>query len=167
MTMEEVYEKYYSRYMYITMKRLNNHTLAEDAVHMAFLDMIEHKEKIFALDCSDFLCHSDSIVRNKSIDVIRKERKYVRSNDFEQIPDEKPAIDDIVTGKIERESLIALLDALDDDEQQLLQSKYILGRSYQEIADEMNLTLKNVEVKLYRVRKKARELLSKEGVTIE
>ncbi|GHV33029.1 DNA-directed RNA polymerase sigma-70 factor [Clostridia bacterium] len=166
-TMEYIYEQYYSRYMYVAMKRLNNRDLAEEAVHMAFIDMIEEKEKIFTLGCSDFLRYSDYIVRNKSIDVLRKERKYVINDDYERIPDEKPLVDEIVTGKIEQERLIAMLDTLDDDEQQLLQSKYILGKTYQEIADEMNLTLKTVEVKLYRVRKKARQLLSKEGMTVE
>ncbi|GHV18826.1 hypothetical protein FACS189425_08400 [Clostridia bacterium] len=42
-TMEQIYEQYYSRYMYIAMKRLNNHVLAEDAIHAAFVDTLQRK----------------------------------------------------------------------------------------------------------------------------
>ncbi|GHU95756.1 hypothetical protein FACS1894208_09150 [Clostridia bacterium] len=165
-TLTDIYERYYNRYMCVAMKRLNNHALAEDAVHMAFLAIIEQKEKIFALSGSDFLRYTDSIVRNESLNILKKERKYTEIGEFEQLPDESESVEELVASKIDIEKLTALMDKLDDDEQQILRSKYIFNKSYQEIAREMGITVKNVEVKLYRIRKKAKQLLLEEGVTV-
>ncbi|GHV08210.1 hypothetical protein FACS1894217_10280 [Clostridia bacterium] len=165
-TLADIYEQYYNRYMCVAMKRLHNHALAEDAVHMTFLDIIEQKEKIFAFGRSDFLRYTDSIVRNESMNILQKERKYTEMDEFEQLSDERARVEELVASKIDIDKLMALMDTLSDEEQQILRNKYIFNKSYQEIAREMGLTVKNAEVKLYRIRQKAKQRLMEEGVTI-
>ncbi|GHV06021.1 hypothetical protein FACS1894217_03890 [Clostridia bacterium] len=162
--MSDIYERYRSRYIYIAMKALNDHARAEDAVHAAFVDMLAQKEKIFALSCSDFLRYSDCIVSNKSLDILRREKKHVEI--YDDMPDDTD-VGDIVLRNMNIEKLMAVLDTLGDDEQRILRSKYIFKRSYQDIAAEMGLTLKNVEIRLYRVRQKVKRILIEEGITCD
>ena len=53
-----------------------NQDMAEDAVHNAFISIIKEKEKYFNPDSRDFRFSAVDIVRNKCIDLLRKEKVY-------------------------------------------------------------------------------------------
>ena len=75
--MTELYEEHrYALLMYALKVTNNNQAMAEDAVHNAFLSIIKEKEKYLYLDSRDFRALSVIIVRNKCIDLLRKEKPY-------------------------------------------------------------------------------------------
>ena len=74
--MTELYEEHrYALLMYALKVTNNNQAMAEDAVHNAFLSIIKEKENIY-IWTADFRALSVIIVRNKCIDLLRKEKPY-------------------------------------------------------------------------------------------
>ncbi len=51
---------------------------------------------------------------------------------------------------------------LDDISKQILEMKYIIGMSYKQIGEALNITPKHVDTKIMRAKVKMRKLLSKE-----
>lgn len=76
--MAEIYEEHrYALLKYALKITSHNQEMAEDAVHNAFISIINEKEKYFHLDSRDFRCLAVIIVKNKCIDLLRKEKRYV------------------------------------------------------------------------------------------
>lgn len=55
---------------------MKNQDMAEEAVHNAFISIIQKKEKYLILDCRDFRRSAVIIVRNKCIDILRKQKPF-------------------------------------------------------------------------------------------
>lgn len=77
MKMADVYEEHKHALLLNALKVTGyNQAMAEDAVHNAFISIIKEKEKYLQLDSKNFRYVSVTIVRNKCIDLIRKEKHY-------------------------------------------------------------------------------------------
>ena len=145
---------------------LGNETWAEDAVHEAFLSVMYHKEKYFALDRRDFRKKLVIIVKNKCIDILRKNKK-ISSESFEEIEfsisSDDPPIDIQVINKEEFQRMSNYLMQIDEISRLVLILKYAEGLSYKEIGAELGMTPKHVDTRIYRAKEKLRKLIGKEG----
>lgn len=74
---EQIYLKYRNLMFYVARKILNNQQDAEDAVHQAFVSIIENLEKISDVDCPKTRSYIVIIVERKAIDLMRKNEKVV------------------------------------------------------------------------------------------
>lgn len=74
--MTEIYEEHKYALLHYAMNIIKNQSMAEDAVHNAFISIIENKEKYFNLDCRDFRRSAVVIVRHKCIDILRKQKPF-------------------------------------------------------------------------------------------
>ena len=146
-------------------KLLGSKDKAEDAVHETFIAIMKNKEKYLQLSCSEFTKLAVVIMRNKCIDQVRKEKKIVEEDiedleyrmDFEESPLEEELIK-----KEEKARVKKAFDQLDPISQQLLLLKYSYGLSYKKIGQDLSMTPKHVETKLYRARQKLRKILGEE-----
>ena len=68
--------------------------------------------------------------------------------------------------KEQKERLGKAIRRLKPEEQRLIFLAELEGLSYREIAQVMKLTMPQVKIKLYRVRRKLKEILIREGLTI-
>ncbi len=77
----ELYEEFLYACLHVALKITNNITMAEDAV----LSVIKHKEEMFALSRRNFRKKIVIIVKNKCIDIIRKNKltSYTFIDDME------------------------------------------------------------------------------------
>ncbi|NLY48223.1 MAG: RNA polymerase sigma factor [Clostridiales bacterium] len=164
--MEEIYNEHkHALYMY-ALKLTGNQALAEDAVHSTFIAIIEQKEKYFNLSRMDFRCSSVIIVRNKCIDLLRKQQKY-SDTPYEELEifiesKDKPVEEQAVVS-CEYEAIRKHLASIDEISRQVLIMKYYLGMSYKEIGDALKMTPKHVETRIMRAKEKVRKLIRKEG----
>ncbi|MCL2083520.1 MAG: sigma-70 family RNA polymerase sigma factor [Oscillospiraceae bacterium] len=157
----DIYENYKHRYLHTALSILKNQPMAEDAVHNTFIELIKNKDRYFTMPCSDLILYTVSIVRTKCYDILRKEQKYVEfdeSSDF----DPRNEIEEMIMEKFDYEWAIGAIETLDDMSQDLLRKKYVLGHSYAQIAKDCGMTVKNVEVSLYRIRQKLRKMQKEE-----
>ncbi len=164
--MAEIYEEHkYALLMYALKVTGYNQAMAEDAVHNAFISIIKDKEKYFYLDSRDFRFSAVIIVRNKCIDLLRKEKPYadIPIDELEIFLEskEKP-IEEQVIISTEYAAIRKHMANIDEISRQVLIMKYVLGMSYKEIGEKLNMTPKQVDVRLSKAKEKVRKLVEKE-----
>jgi RNA polymerase sigma-70 factor (ECF subfamily) len=163
--MEQIYEKYKNEFFMYAMKILRNEDLAYDAVHNAFVAIIEQKNKYFNLSDHDFRYSAITIVKNKSIDIFRKQKTYAdmpieeskQYSDSEEVSVEQQAI-----RASEYEVMMKCLKQIDEVSQQVLRMKYYHNMSYKEIGERLSMKPKHVETKIARAKEKMRKLIRSE-----
>ena len=135
----------------------NNQCLAEDAVHNAFIDIIKHKEKYLHLSGRDFRALVGTITKYKMINLLREQNKFINTPIDEM--GEELVSDEVLPelqliNKENYTRLAACLEILDEDSMIVLEMKYFLGMSYEEISEELGINKKTVDMRLYRAKKK-------------
>lgn len=156
---EQLYIQYRQLMFYIANNILHNEQDAEDAVHQAFLTIAENIKKISTSDCTKTKSYIVIIVESRSIDLYRERKRRptdllnenIHGLEFEP-PHTSPLADAIVKLPARYRHVILL--------------KYDCGYSNQEIADLLGLSYEGVHSLDQRAKKKLKELLEKEGVTI-
>ncbi len=163
--MTDLYEEHKNSLFYYAMKIMKNQGMAEDAVHNAFISIIEKKEKYLNLDSRDFRRSAVIIVRNKCIDILRKQKHYANKSieeleiylELDQVP-----VDEQVIFASEYELIRKYLNSIDEISKQVLLMKYILNMSYKEIGEELSMTPKHVDTRIMRAKGKVRKLIEKD-----
>lgn len=161
-----LYEKYRFLMLHVAMRVLKSQPLAEDAVHNAFLKIMDCMDRFAGLPPERTKALVVVISRNKAIDLLRQEQR--RS----ALPIEEEVLDCEVDPAfsparymIEHEdydTLTGLIARLGATYQSTFELKYIGGYSDKEIAEFMDTSLKNVQVRLYRGKKMLAKLLREE-----
>ena len=164
--MTEIYEKHRYALLAYAMKILKNQDLAEDAIHTTFVAIIEQKEKYFYLEEDILRFKALSIVKNKSVDILRKLKPndVLPIEEFElYLESEEKPVEEQVIFTSEYEAILKRLESIDEVSRQVLIMKYYHGMSYKEISDELGMTTKHIETKIARAKEKVRKLIKKEG----
>jgi len=160
--MTKIYIEHKHAMLMYALKITRDNELAEDAVHNAFLSIINHKEKYFSLSCKDFRYSAVIIVRNKCIDLLRKQKLYthIPMEELEiylETGDEP--IDDQIIASSMYEDIRRNLNSLDEISRQVLVMKYYFNMSYKEIGKQLNMTAKHVDTRIMRAKEKMRKLI--------
>jgi len=167
---QQQFTSFYNEYRYeclhLAQMVLQNEMWAEDAVQEAFLSIINHKEKYLSLDRRDFRKKIVIIVKNKCIDILRKNKKVSNASfddiEYELSSDETP-IDIQVINKDNFQHMTDYLEKIDSISRTVLLMKYIEGLSYKEIGEKLGMTPKHVDTRIFRAKEKLRKLIGKEG----
>jgi len=162
--MTELYEANKNTCLHVALNILKSQDLAEDAVHNAFVEVIKNKDRYFQLSGRDFRSLIVVIVKNKSIDIIRKRKKISETpiDDMEyQLDSMEMPIEMQIINKEEYENLIRELSQLNEIDKQILVMKYVLDMSYKEIANSLGVLEKNVDMRIYRAKLKYRKRFGK------
>ena len=143
-----------------------NKEMAEDAVHDAFISIIKHKNKLFALSSKEIRARAILITKCRCIDLLRKSNRYADDpieDMMYSIEDDAIPVEENVILIDEYESIKKHVATLDESSRLVLEMKYILGMSYKEIGDEMGITAKHVDTKIMRAKAKVRKLVAMGG----
>jgi RNA polymerase sigma-70 factor, ECF subfamily len=165
--MTELYEEFRYDCLHVALKITNNMAMAEDAVHDAFLAVIKHKEEMFALTRMDFRKKIVIIVKNKCIDLMRKNKysSYTHIGDIEYELDSNDLPLDIqIIKKEEFQRISKYISEIDEISRLVLQMKYVQGLSYKEIGVALDMTPKHVDTRIMRAKQKVRKLMEQEGI---
>jgi RNA polymerase sigma-70 factor (ECF subfamily) len=165
-TFEELYEMFSKDCFYIAKKYLKNDTLAEDAVHDAFVSLYEKRIQYENLPFSELQPLIVSIVKNKCKNMLLQHKK-VADVSFDDIiifqESKEIPVEEQILKNDERIRIKGFLNKIDEPSRKALQMKYIHDMSYNQIANAMNTNPKNIEVRLYRAKQKIRRIMQKEG----
>jgi len=159
----ELYEQHkHALYMY-AFKFTKNRELAEDAVHNVFISIIKNKEKYFHLNRKDFRLLAVIIVKNKCIDLLRKQKPYseipIEEMELYLESGDMPVEEQIIISS-EYDAIRKYLDSIDEISRQVLIMKYYFGYSYKEIGIELNMTPKHVDTRIMRAKDKIKKFIS-------
>lgn len=157
---EQIYNKYKQIMFFVANRILKDEYLAEDAVHQAFLRIIDNLDKIDKIDCHKTKGFIVIIVENIAIDFYRK-RKRENNISFDEVEfyirDIKTESDFIINDVEE-----AILK-LPINYSVVLRLKYSQGYTNEEISKILKISEGNVRQRISRGKKKLAEILAKEG----
>lgn len=156
---ELLYRKYYKALCSHAVKYVGSKTIAEDLVSEVFYDFYRTRAFIgIQSSCRFYLFRS---VRNRAWEFLRSELK--RSESFSERMDtissghQNP--EDITQFEEMYQDVQNAVNTLPVERRKIYLMNRFDGKPYREIADELNLSLKTVEVQLYRANKHIRGLL--------
>lgn len=162
---QRVYEQNYRIMYHVALGILKNIQESEDAVHSAFVKLAEKFSKYSHLTESQMTSLCVIIVKNKSLDMVRTSKSGLQSEldkvAFSIQADTKQPLDSMIEQEDARE-LSAALHCLPEGLRLVLELKYYHGYGNGEIADILDISKKNVEIRLYRAKKKMKEVLQSE-----
>lgn len=154
---EQIYKKYYNFMYHTALKITQSTTLAEDAVHDAFIQVLKEIDIIRLENENSLKYYLYTVTRERSIDFLRKwDRRPKSSTEYSEFIPDYSAIADIDNFVLTRVTLSNALDALyhlpDIYRHSLILS--IHGYSIREIAQITHCSESAAKSHIYRARKK-------------
>ena len=153
--------------MYSTAYKFTKDTdIADDIVQESVLNLIKKVDTLRSMDQYALASYIIATVRNTSINLLRNQAREIANkaeyNDEVCLP-EIP-LDKLMILAETRHSLAKIWQNLSEDDRFLLEGKYILGYTDQELALQQQCKPTSIRMKLTRARRSALTLLIKEGV---
>ena len=162
---EQFYLQYRHTMLWIAEEILDDHELAEDAVHEAFLRVLDHIQNIFPEKCNKTRSYFVIIVRNIALDMLRKRKQLDEANIDDQLNIPADELSDPEMSVRRRENVEQIMKALKRMNQtytDILTLHFVHECSSQEIAQILNLSPENVRTRLHRGRKQLLSLLKED-----
>lgn len=161
---EKIYDTYEQTMFYVANRILKDIHLSEDAVHQAFLRIIDNLDKIEEINCHKTKGFIVIITENIAIDLYRK-RKREACISFDEI--EIYVEDTANTAPMFENEIEQAIAKLPVNYLTVFKLKYSHGYSDKEISELLHITEANVRKRIERGKKKLTEILSKEGEILE
>lgn len=161
-----IYEEFQNLMFYTAKKYINDQMTCEDIVQECIVKLIQKIDVIRGKERCILAGYIVSIIRNVSINYLKSEgvrQKHSVGFDEEtmdQLPSPELSIEEILLAK-EKSSLISIaMEQLSVTERLLLEGKYILEYSDDELAKQLNCKSGSIRMKLTRDRRHALSILS-------
>lgn len=142
----------------ISFSILKNQFDAEDAVSQTFLNISKNIEKISALPCPQIEPYCVVILKNESINIIRKGRKYTCEEDIDNLykDDEVYNLEEDFLKTADKEILASYIDKLSEDDRNLIYLRFINELSFKQISELLDITEEAAKKRGQRIIKKLR-----------
>jgi RNA polymerase sigma-70 factor (ECF subfamily) len=163
-TFARLYEEIYRQLIHVARRIITDPARAEDAVHEVFLVWAKDFQKYKNKSKTDMLKLGITMTKHKCFNMLSTDKRHgeVALEDDDTIADTKADILDTVIASDELSRLMDAIKTLPEEDQVMLAFRFDQGLSYREIGKITGLKEKNVEMRLYRIRKKLKEVLSDE-----
>ena len=148
---ERIYRKYRGLMLYVAREIVGDVVDAEDAVHQAFVSIIENLDKISTVDCPQTRSFVVIITERKAIDLVRARKKVVQLD-----PDDIPH--GIETPPAGQNALTDALLQLSPRYREILLLRYDSGYSTKELSKLLGMERSAVQKLIWR----AKQALQKE-----
>lgn len=155
----------YSGYVYTIIKNISNQEFKqediEEMISDTFFVLWKNAYKINENDqISSYL---SGVVNN----IIKKKKREIKANlnieDYENILQEQNQVDNIYENQNKIKIMEKALENMVKEDSDIFELFYYSGKKVKEIAKQLNITEFKVKTRLYRIRKKIKQSLEKEG----
>ena len=160
-TFAQIYEEMRNMCYYTAMAVTRNNQMAEDAVHNAFLSVIKHKDEIFNLPSAKRRSKIILIVKNKAIDIMRKEK--LRTHETIDKADHVADSADVCADILKQEAIEIIIDGIQSLPEKYripFELRYVHEMTNMEIAALLGISSKSVSTRLSRGKAMLQEKLS-------
>lgn len=168
---ENLYDKYKDATMRRALKLLNDHQFdAEDAFQRAWSQISMNIDKIKCREEAAIATYIMKTIEFKAIDIANKNKKYRKCFDSTNRTPQEVVSDELVylvCGRVQCETIVKVLQAMDDKYKDIMMLTYLYGFDVKTIAEQLNMKEKTVWTRLYRGKALLIEELKKRGVTDE
>lgn len=144
---------------------VHNITIAEDIAQDAFVEVLIHKDRYNY--STGFRTYLLTIGRNKAVDYIRKNKRYVLTMEQEETASEADELEQTVLLSERQRMLYDALKELKTEYQQIITLVDLEGQSYAQAAQVMDKSEGQIKVLVHRARKRLGKELERKGFTYE
>ena len=165
---EQIYINYRQTMFYVANSILKDEHLAEDAVHQAFIKIIENLDKINEIKCPKTKGFIVIIVERTAIDIYRKRRRQYAIPFDEGIfgMEEMAAQADSSSEDARFNPIVAAIASLPINYSTVIKLKYSHGYADKEIAKILSISEENVRKRIARGKKKLAKILKEMEINI-
>lgn len=155
----EIFSKLNVQMYNVSYKILENKYDVEEALSETFLKIMQNIDKISALPCPQIDPYCVKILKNETINIIRRRSKIVYINDMDLLEDayESYNIEDEFLKSADTERLQACIDRLSDDEQDFIHLRFNNEMRLKDIAEFFDITEEAAKKRSQRILKKLRK----------
>lgn len=159
--MSVFYKKNKNRLFSIALKILQSEEEAEDAVQDAFLKIADKPDTFFSLDDTKQIIYLCVVVKNASIDKYNKIKKVKLEPLSEDLiyKDDTELLENTMFNNISHKELIEFIGGLPKLQQNVLVMTRLLKLSISETAQQLNVSEKAVNQRLYLARKAIKQFI--------
>ena len=160
---KELFESNRQYFYNIAYRVVHSEDDAWDAVSTAMVKIIENIDRISNIPCPQRIAFCVTIVKNTSIDIIRKSNKVSHIDNLENITDETVDSFEIsYIHKTEVQRLAKIIKQLSYDDKMLIELKFSQDKTYAEIAIMLNINEETTKKRGQRLVKKLKSLYEME-----
>ena len=152
--LERMYKQYRQRMWYVAYKILEDESLAEDAVHEAFIRIARNLNKIEAMNQLQEKAYIVTIVRNVALTMVKEEANYFDFSEYQDLIVDKKEVEKQVLDKMELKAYISAIHQLPEKYRDVLYLYMVQEHSIHEIAKLLDLSQEVVKKRIQRGRKK-------------
>ena len=163
--MIELYRQH-ERLLYSVVKRyIKDFHMREDVLQDALVDLIQNIDKLRALSPASLSMYITAVVRNRAFSRLRAEKlRKEHESSLDEYPENAMSeafhgIDEVPLKGELREKIERAWTALSQTDQMLLEGKYLLGYSDEELAKRLHYKPNSIRMKLTRARRRAAQQL--------
>lgn len=140
----------------VSFRILRNKFDAEEAVAQTFLKIIDNIEKISALPCPQIEPYCVVILKNETMNIIRKSKKtvYVEDTDYFNHNDLEYNLEEEFLKTVNKEKLLSCINMLSDEEKNLIQLRFFHEMRFKEISELFGITEEAAKKRSQRILKK-------------
>jgi RNA polymerase sigma-70 factor (ECF subfamily) len=164
--MSEIYDEYKGLLMNRALAFTSDAGVSEELIHDVVVELMKMKDKTFSLSSLDLRRYILVTLRNKCTDRYRKEGKIIFEDIGEHedaLASDEPPLDELIITQETYAALYRALDEIDDASRCILELRYILGQSYEEISANLGITKKQVDNRLMKAKERLRRSMLKGG----
>lgn len=161
-----LYDRYHLLAFSLALRVVNDRGRAEDVVQDAFLS-VWRKAGSYVEGRGSVKTWLTSIVRNRSIDLVRARRESDADDEavLLALRDPRPGVVEQVTASLDRDTIRSAIARLPIEQRQAIAMAYFEGRSHSEIAEVTSLPLGTVKSRIRLGMHRLKSLLLEAGMT--
>lgn len=152
-----LYEVYEKKLYAVTLRILGNPTQAEDAVQQAWLNLLQHWDRVKTLSWDAAGGYAVTTAKNAALDIFRAESRTMVIPDFWDPPARSE-------DKDEYDYLVSLIQALPGIYRRILELKYIEEQSNREISKRLKINEATVATRARRGKMMLQEQIEEDGI---
>jgi RNA polymerase sigma-70 factor (ECF subfamily) len=150
---EQLYNSYKHTMFYVAKGILKDDFLSEDAVHNALINIAINMDKISEVNSNRTKGYVIVIVRNISLNMLKKQNKTVDIEDYEEYIADELSLEDEVLSKLSVDFIVEGIISLPVIYKDVLYLSYVEDLNIQEISKLINISNESVKKRLQRGRK--------------
>jgi len=164
----EIFTEYHVRLYNISLRILRSQDDAEDALAQTFLKIMDHVDQIEKIPRHETLPFCVILLRNASIDILRKNNKLVPTDftdELSELASDTP--ENRFFDNYDRKRLLELVHQLSPEDRYLLELRLGEEMSYQEIGPLLNITEATARKRFQRALKKLQKMYAREAAHVQ
>lgn len=163
--LEVFYKENRQLFYYIAYSKLHNQERAEDAVQDAFAEIANNPNGFFRVIEEKRIAYVSKIIKNISIDLLKKEHKLSVESLEEDISDEgiRNSLEEVSVGDIVRDELNDLIKSLPEKQSKMLVLHCYVGLKLSECAENLRISEEAAKWYLHIARSAVRQFLKERG----